>query len=1074
MAAQSGELHLGRILVRLGSITDTQLSESCAALGDESGLLVETLVSKGTLSFDHLQTALQEQKRLLAQKPFEAVQQDTHTFVERAQEAGLVSPGQIETALQAMERGWEAERLIRHPGEVLVEQAVLSADRLAEFMGTHGLKLKQCGICRSSFETPIAEGAPNISTCLVCGGRLRAASLESPQEQGEILDVQAPDVVESDSTSDASATGALDSPVSAFAASSQTTVPPLADPSSDDEVSEQVLESPEIPNEQHVALQQSPTEQAEGAGEESIPDALATSSGGLPGSDAADGSQTVPFLADSASTDGKNEQASAQPEGPHTQFWFDIEQAEGAGEESIPDALATSPEPAPQSAFADDSQTTVSTGADQSMEESASERDAPPSAASAHLAGMLEHPNILPVDSAGTVRGQPLDRVLAGQHLQKFEPIDSAQLNEMLLLFLKVCDAVAFAHSKGVVHGNLEPANITVGEFGEVLVTEWNRARILSEDAVSANDAATTVTDKAQGTQRSMNGASYTAPEKLRGDASEIGRGSDIYSLGAVLYEQLALVPPYQGINEADVGAESLGTKLLPPEHAAPLRQIPAELSKVCLIALAYEKADRYPSVVELANNVRRYLGGRVVSAGEGTAVRPDPGPAKPRKLVLAASGAVLVIGAILLGFMLRPVIDEEGLIAVVKAKLFPNDGQGLDEGNQGKEQSATASNLDSVKRGLAEREEYGRSILSAQQLIEGSDFKRAQEVLAATPRALRGWEWWRLQHQCRKRPGPIELEGHLHPITSVAFSPDGLCVLTGSRDMTAKIWDAETGRQVLTLTGHEHVVQSVAYAPDGQRVVTGSLDNTAKLWDAGNGRVMLTLKGHTSGVNAVAFSPDGRRVATGSQDTTARIWDAESGDEIHELKGHSSDVNSVAFSHDGRYLLTAGSDRTARIWDAQTRKEVLALEGDAKRLRSAVFSPDGRRVLTAGDDRAARIWDAYDANVKVTFAGHIAHLNCARFSPDGQRVLTGSKDNTAAIWDAKTGYRLMILKCSAAEVHDAAFSPTGRRLAFALGRTAQVLLAEDGERGPDTKPSRPLPSTEVKVNEKAEVVPLD
>ncbi|KAI9769039.1 MAG: hypothetical protein M1839_003802 [Geoglossum umbratile] len=143
-------------------------------------------------------------------------------------------------------------------------------------------------------------------------------------------------------------------------------------------------------------------------------------------------------------------------------------------------------------------------------------------------------------------------------------------------------------------------------------------------------------------------------------------------------------------------------------------------------------------------------------------------------------------------------------------------------------------------------------------------------------------------------------LEGHSDQVQSVAFSPDGKRLASGSHDRTLMLWDAETGAVQSTLKGHSDQVQSVAFSPDGKRLASGSDDHTVMLWDAETGAVQITLKGHSGQVQSVAFSPDGKRLASGSDDHTVMLWDAETGAVQSSLKGHSSQVQSVAFSPDG------------------------------------------------------------------------------------------------------------------------------------------------------------------------------
>jgi WD40 repeat protein len=169
-------------------------------------------------------------------------------------------------------------------------------------------------------------------------------------------------------------------------------------------------------------------------------------------------------------------------------------------------------------------------------------------------------------------------------------------------------------------------------------------------------------------------------------------------------------------------------------------------------------------------------------------------------------------------------------------------------------------------------------------------------------------------------KEGLLELEGHTDNIVRAIFSPDGKKVVTGSSDKTARIWDAETGKELQKLEGHLGFVWSAAFSPDGKKVVTASwLDNTARIWDAETGKVLQKLEGPTGSVTSAAFSPDGKKVVTAhasSSDNTARIWDAETGKELKKLEGHTAAVTSAAFSPDGKKVVTGSSDSTARIWN--------------------------------------------------------------------------------------------------------------------------------------------------------------
>jgi WD40 repeat protein len=177
-------------------------------------------------------------------------------------------------------------------------------------------------------------------------------------------------------------------------------------------------------------------------------------------------------------------------------------------------------------------------------------------------------------------------------------------------------------------------------------------------------------------------------------------------------------------------------------------------------------------------------------------------------------------------------------------------------------------------------------------------------------------------------------LEGHLSWVCSVAFSPDGQQIVSGSGDSTVRVWDACTGAALQTLKGHSSYVNSVAFSPDGQQIVSGSYDSIVRVWDACTGAALQMLKGHSSSVSSVAFSPDGQQIVSGSGDSTVRVWDAHTGAALQTLKGHSSSVSSVAFSPDGNISISVSQE-----WIAKRGERILWLPPDYRASCQAIWN---------------------------------------------------------------------------------------------------------------------------------------
>ena len=165
--------------------------------------------------------------------------------------------------------------------------------------------------------------------------------------------------------------------------------------------------------------------------------------------------------------------------------------------------------------------------------------------------------------------------------------------------------------------------------------------------------------------------------------------------------------------------------------------------------------------------------------------------------------------------------------------------------------------------------------------------------------------------------------------MSSVAFSPDGNMIASGSFDGAVKLWNADTGKCLRTLKGHSKSVNSVAFSPNSNMIVSGSSDEMIKLWDADTGKCLRTLKGHSKSVNSVAFSPNSNMIVSGSSDEKVKLWDADTGKCLRTLKGHSKGVDSVVFSPNGNTIASGSSDKNIRIWKGMWQLEACVRKDD-------------------------------------------------------------------------------------------------------------------------------------------------
>ncbi len=249
------------------------------------------------------------------------------------------------------------------------------------------------------------------------------------------------------------------------------------------------------------------------------------------------------------------------------------------------------------------------------------------------------------------------------------------------------------------------------------------------------------------------------------------------------------------------------------------------------------------------------------------------------------------------------------------------------------------------------------------------------------------------------------------------------------------------------TLEGHTNGVNSVAFSPDGKYMLSGSWDNTLKLWDFSKRTLIREYIGHTGGVRSVAFSPDGKYAVSGSDDQTLRLWLVSSGKELRKFEGHEAEVLSVAYSPDGSLIASGGNDKTVKLWQSDTGNLLQSLEDHKREVLSVAFSPDGTLLASGAADRKILLWEVASGNLLHTFSGHGDWIRALAFSPDGAYLLSGSDDQTLKLWDVGQKQLIRTLSESDYGITDLAFSPGGHyAISGSFGNLMKLWNIETGE----------------------------